>query len=102
MIRWLPTCGSTCVIMLGRWWRGSIELQTALMEQAARHLDLDPPTAVAGLTHTQHAQPVLLSHQLLAHVQAFCAGCGAVAGLGQAGGGIAAWVGGAGRVVAGA
>ncbi len=45
------------------------ELQTALIEQAERHLALETP--VAGLTHTQHAQPVLLAHQLLAHVQAF-------------------------------
>jgi argininosuccinate lyase len=47
-----------------------VELQTALMDQAALHL-ADPPTPAPGLTHTQHAQPVLLSHQLLAHVQAF-------------------------------
>ncbi len=47
-----------------------IELQEALMDQAGRHL-ADPPTPAPGLTHTQHAQPVLLSHQLLAHVQAF-------------------------------
>jgi argininosuccinate lyase len=45
------------------------ELQTALMDQAQRHLDLGTPAP--GLTHTQHAQPVLLAHQLLAHVQAF-------------------------------
>jgi len=45
------------------------ELQTALMDQAERHLA--DRTPVAGLTHTQHAQPVLLAHQLLAHVQAF-------------------------------
>jgi len=48
-----------------------IELQTALMDQAERHLACDPPTPAPGLTHTQHAQPVLLAHQLLAHVQAF-------------------------------
>ncbi len=47
-----------------------IELQTALMDQAQRHLG-ESPTPAPGLTHTQHAQPVLLSHQLLAHVQAF-------------------------------
>jgi len=47
-----------------------VELQTALMDQAAAHL-ADPATPAPGLTHTQHAQPVLLSHQLLAHVQAF-------------------------------
>jgi argininosuccinate lyase len=43
------------------------ELQTALMDQAERHLGTPAP----GLTHMQHAQPVLLAHQLLAHVQAF-------------------------------
>src|SRR5215472_14784319 len=48
-----------------------IELQTALMDQAQQHLAADPPTPAPGLTHTQHAQPVLLAHQLLAHVQAF-------------------------------
>jgi argininosuccinate lyase len=42
------------------------ELQTALMDQAGRHLG----TPVPGLTHLQHAQPVLLAQQLLAHVQA--------------------------------
>ena len=47
-----------------------VELQTALMDQAQGHL-ADPPTPAPGLTHTQHAQPVLLAHQLLAHVQAF-------------------------------
>ena len=46
-----------------------VELQTALMDQAARHLAEQTPAP--GLTHTQHAQPVLLAHQLLAHVQAF-------------------------------
>ncbi|HEY2553392.1 MAG TPA: argininosuccinate lyase [Streptosporangiaceae bacterium] len=43
------------------------ELQTALMDQAERHLTTPAP----GLTHMQHAQPVLLAHQLLAHVHAF-------------------------------
>ena len=43
------------------------ELETALMEQAGQHLH----TPVPGMTHLQHAQPVLLAHQLLAHVQAF-------------------------------
>jgi argininosuccinate lyase len=47
-----------------------IELQDALMDQAQRHLGASP-TPAPGLTHTQHAQPVLLSHHLLAHVQAF-------------------------------
>jgi argininosuccinate lyase len=43
------------------------ELEAALMDQAERHLGTPAP----GLTHLQHAQPVLLAHQLLAHVQAF-------------------------------
>jgi argininosuccinate lyase len=43
------------------------ELELALIEQAERHSG----TPVPGMTHLQHAQPVLLSHQLLAHVQAF-------------------------------
>jgi argininosuccinate lyase len=42
------------------------ELQTALLDQAQRHLD----TAAPGMTHLQHAQPVLFGHQLLAHAQA--------------------------------
>src|ERR1017187_5028668 len=44
------------------------ELQTALMDQAERHLAEQTPAP--GMTHLQHAQPVLLAHQLLAHVQA--------------------------------
>ncbi|MCW2499025.1 MAG: argininosuccinate lyase [Frankiales bacterium] len=43
------------------------ELERALVEQAAQHLDTPAP----GMTHLQHAQPVLFGHQLLAHVQAF-------------------------------
>jgi argininosuccinate lyase len=43
------------------------ELETALMDQAQRHLGTPAP----GMTHLQHAQPVLLAHQLLAHVHAF-------------------------------
>jgi len=43
------------------------ELELALIDQAERHLDTPAP----GLTHMQHAQPVLLAHQLLAHVQGF-------------------------------
>jgi argininosuccinate lyase len=43
------------------------ELETALLGQAERHLGTPAP----GMTHLQHAQPVLFSHQLLAHVQAF-------------------------------
>ncbi len=43
------------------------ELETALLGQAERNLD----TAAPGMTHLQHAQPVLFAHQLLAHVHAF-------------------------------
>jgi len=42
------------------------ELQTALMSQAEQHTD----TPVPGMTHMQHAQPVVFGHQLLAHAQA--------------------------------
>jgi argininosuccinate lyase len=43
------------------------ELETALLGQADQHR----ATAAPGLTHMQHAQPVLFAHQLLAHVHAF-------------------------------
>src|SRR3954451_8426331 len=43
------------------------ELESALVAQAERTIDAAAP----GLTHMQHAQPVLFAHQLLAHVQAF-------------------------------
>ena len=43
------------------------ELETALLGQAERHA----ATAAPGMTHLQHAQPVLFAHQLLAHVHAF-------------------------------
>jgi argininosuccinate lyase len=39
----------------------------ALVEQASRNLDVPMP----GMTHLQHAQPILLSHFLLAHAEAF-------------------------------
>jgi argininosuccinate lyase len=42
------------------------ELQTALIDQAGRHAGTQAP----GMTHLQHAQPVLFGHQLLAHAQA--------------------------------
>jgi argininosuccinate lyase len=42
------------------------DLETALATQAGKHLDV----AMPGLTHLQHAQPVLLAHHLLAHVHA--------------------------------
>src|SRR6266568_2430021 len=43
------------------------ELETALIDQAAASGNVPAP----GMTHLQHAQPVLFGHQLLAHVQAF-------------------------------
>jgi len=43
------------------------ELETALIDQAVACGDVPAP----GMTHLQHAQPVLFGHQLLAHVQAF-------------------------------
>ncbi len=41
-------------------------LEQALVGQAEQHLDTPAP----GMTHLQHAQPVLFAHQLLAHVHA--------------------------------
>jgi argininosuccinate lyase len=43
-----------------------VDLETALIEQAERHAGV----AMPGMTHLQHAQPVLLAHHLLAHVHA--------------------------------
>jgi argininosuccinate lyase len=43
-----------------------VELETALIAQAEHNRDVAAP----GMTHLQHAQPVLFSHQLLAHVHA--------------------------------
>jgi argininosuccinate lyase len=43
-----------------------VELETALLGQAERHLGTPAP----GMTHLQHAQPVVFGHQLLAHAQA--------------------------------
>src|SRR3954452_23961897 len=42
------------------------DLEQALIGQAQRHRDV----AMPGMTHLQHAQPVLLAHHLLAHVHA--------------------------------
>jgi argininosuccinate lyase len=41
-----------------------VELETALIAQAEQNMGVAAP----GMTHLQHAQPVLFSHQLLAHV----------------------------------
>jgi argininosuccinate lyase len=43
------------------------ELETALIGLAERHRG----TPMPGMTHLQHAQPVLFAHHLLAHVHAF-------------------------------
>ncbi|TIC80416.1 argininosuccinate lyase [Nocardioides sp. GY 10113] len=43
-----------------------LDLVDALAEQAAVHL-AETPAIMPGRTHLQHAQPVLLSHHLLAH-----------------------------------
>ncbi|MGI8627722.1 MAG: argininosuccinate lyase [Geodermatophilaceae bacterium] len=42
------------------------ELETALIGKADEHREAPAP----GLTHLQHAQPILFAHQLLAHVHA--------------------------------
>jgi argininosuccinate lyase len=46
---------------------GVLELLSAFLEQAKTNLDVP----MAGMTHMQHAQPILLSHFLLAHAEAF-------------------------------
>lgn len=47
--------------------RGVLDVVDALVSQARRH----PYAPMPGRTHLQHAQPVLLSHHLLAHAWAF-------------------------------
>ncbi len=47
--------------------RALAALALALIEQAERYLGVPMP----GTTHLQHAQPILFSHFLLAHVEAF-------------------------------
>jgi argininosuccinate lyase len=47
--------------------RAVVALAMALVEQAERYLGVPMP----GTTHLQHAQPILFSHFLLAHVEAF-------------------------------
>jgi argininosuccinate lyase len=48
--------------------RGAVaQLIEALASQAERHLDVPMP----GATHLQHAQPILVSHFLVAHAEAF-------------------------------
>ena len=45
---------------------GIVELLSAFLEQAKANLGIP----MAGMTHMQHAQPILLSHFLLAHAEA--------------------------------
>jgi len=52
--------------------RELVGLEQALLEQAERHAG----TAAPGMTHLQHAQPILFGHQLLAYVQAFARDAG--------------------------
>jgi len=47
--------------------RGLSALLNALLAQAKAKIDIP----MAGMTHMQHAQPILLSHFLLAHAEAF-------------------------------
>ena len=47
--------------------RGVIELITALIGLAERTMGIP----LAGMTHLQHAQPILFSHFILAHAEAF-------------------------------
>ncbi len=46
---------------------GILELLSAFLEQAKTNFDVP----MAGMTHMQHAQPILLSHFLLAHAEGF-------------------------------
>jgi len=46
---------------------GVIALIRAFLDQAKAHLKVP----MAGMTHLQHAQPILLSHFLMAHAEAF-------------------------------
>ena len=43
----------------------------ALVEAVAQQADRNLGIPMAGMTHMQHAQPILLSHFLLAHAEAF-------------------------------
>ena len=61
-----PTCGSTCATTCARWSASWPSLEYALVGLAERYRDVAAP----GMTHLQHAQPVLIAHQLLAHAHA--------------------------------
>ncbi|MGH3951003.1 MAG: argininosuccinate lyase [Pseudonocardiaceae bacterium] len=53
---------------------GTLDVVDALVTQAQRH----PHAPLPGRTHLQHAQPVLLAHHLLAHVQSLLRDVGRV------------------------
>ena len=74
------------------------ELETALLAQAEQHVHTPAP----GMTHLQHAQPVVFGHQLLAHAQALARDVSRLRRLGQARRGVPAGRGRAGRLVAAA
>jgi argininosuccinate lyase len=59
--------------------RGLLEVVDALRGQAERHLGI----AMPGRTHLQHAQPVLLSHHLLAHAWPLLRDCERIRDLGR-------------------
>ena len=61
--RWRPCSRPICATRRGRSARCVLDLVDALAVRARDHLDVVMP----GRTHLQHAQPVLLSHHLLAH-----------------------------------
>jgi argininosuccinate lyase len=51
-----------------------LRLLTALASALADQADANLEIPMAGMTHLQHAQPILLSHFLLAHAEAFTRG----------------------------
>ena len=76
-----PTCGSTCATTPAWSSTGWPSSSRRWSTRPTQHLDTPAP----GMTHLQHAQPVLFAHQLLAHVQAFARDVAAPARLGRAG-----------------
>ena len=60
-----PTCGSTCATTPAGWPPGWSSWPTRWSSRPSG--TSTPPRP--GMTHLQHAQPVLFGHQLLAHVQ---------------------------------
>ena len=54
--RWPPTCGCTCATTSAGSSRAVVDLETTLIALAEQHRGV----AMPGMTHLQHAQPVLL------------------------------------------